>query len=318
MVDFSQGEAGQSLRFRLLGPLQVIGERGAVPIPPGRQETILAALLLEVNRVVTMNFLVDLIWNDKPPETARTQVQICVSRLRKLFAAEGLDAAITTRPPGYVLTADENAVDAAVFTQLVAKAWMLKDKGQRAEAVAELPTENELRLGDFLSGLASEPLRSKAQQLDEERLTAIEIRLELELELGRHRELIGELQYMVHLLPLRERLRGQLMLALYRSARQAEALETYRRGRELLAEELGLDPGDELRKLEASIFASDPALLYPSAGPQPGEPDTGGPRSPVRPRYRRRSHTPRCCDNCPPTLRTSWPTRSRSPRSSGC
>ncbi|MFC4463765.1 BTAD domain-containing putative transcriptional regulator [Streptomyces xiangluensis] len=280
MLDFGQDEAGQRLSFRLLGPLQVIGERGAVHIPPGRQEIILAALLLEVNHVVSTNFLVDLIWNHEPPETARTQVQICVSRLRKLFAAEGLDAAITTRPPGYVLTADENAVDAAVFTRLFAKARMLKDKGQRAEAVAGLRAADELWVGDCLSGLASEPLRSKSQQLDEERLTAIETRLELELELGRHRELIGELQHMVRVLPLRERLRGQLMLALYRSGRQAEALETYRSGRELLAEELGLDPGDELRKLEASILASDLSLLHPSADPQPGEPDTGGPGQP--------------------------------------
>src|SRR5579871_6251440 len=126
--------AGDRFAFRILGPLQLAGERGVVHVPPGRQEIILAALLLEVNRVVTTDFLVDLIWDDEPPETARTQVQICVSRLRKLLAGAGLDAAITTRLPGYVLMADESTVDAVVFAQRLAQARLLAKEGQQAEA----------------------------------------------------------------------------------------------------------------------------------------------------------------------------------------
>lgn len=282
MFDLSgDDKAGEHLVFRILGPLQVTGERGTVRIPPGRQEIILAALLLEVNRVVATDFLVDLVWNDKPPDTARTQVQICVSRLRKLLAGAGLDAAITNRPPGYVLMADENTVDAAFFAQQLAEARLLAKEGRRAEAADVLRAAGELWLGDCLSGLAGETLRSKALRLDEERLTAIETRLELELELGRHHELIGEIQHLVHRHPLRERLRGQLMLALYRSGRQAESLETYRIGRELLADELGLDPGDELRELEAAIHAGDPAM-HLAVGPEPsGSAAAGGERTPA-------------------------------------
>ncbi|MEV7729407.1 BTAD domain-containing putative transcriptional regulator [Streptomyces sp. NPDC087917] len=244
--------------FRILGPLQVTGRDGPVRVPPGRQEVILAALLLEANRVVSTDYLVDLIWDDEPPDTARTQVQICVSRLRKLFTTAGIAAAITTRPPGYVLkTEGEDLVDAALFARRVADARVLGKRGEHAGAVELLRSAGELWQGDCLSGVSSETLRSKALQLDEERLTAAETRIELELDLGRHHQLVGEIQLLVRVHPLRERLRGQLMLALYRSGRQAEALESYRVGRELLVEELGLEPGGELRRLERAILSGD-------------------------------------------------------------
>lgn len=249
--------------FRILGPLQVTGLRGPVRIPPGRQEVILAALLLEANRVVSTDYLVDLIWDDEPPDTARTQVQICVSRLRKLFTAATIAAAITTRPPGYVLKTEGDLVDAAVFARRVADARALRKRGETAEAAELLRAAGELWQGDCLSGVSSETLRSKALQLDEERLTAAETRIELELDLGRHHQLVGEIQLLVRVHPLRERLRGQLMLALYRSGRQAEALESYRVGRELLVEELGLEPGDELRALERAILSSTVPPLPP-------------------------------------------------------
>ncbi|MCX4696214.1 AfsR/SARP family transcriptional regulator [Streptomyces sp. NBC_01408] len=243
--------------FRILGPLQVTGQGGPVRIPPGRQEVILAALLLEANRVVSTDYLVDLIWDDEPPDTARTQVQICVSRLRKLFTKAAIAAAITTRPPGYVLKTEGDLVDAAVFARKVADARTLGRQGGTAEAVELLRAAGELWQGDCLSGVSSETLRSKALQLDEERLIAAETRIELELDLGRHHQLVGEIQLLVRVHPLRERLRGQLMLALYRSGRQAEALESYRVGRELLVEELGLEPGGELRRLESAILSGE-------------------------------------------------------------
>lgn len=257
-----------SVVFRLLGPLQVTGLGGPVRVPPGRQEVILAALLLEANRVVSTGYLVDLIWDDEPPDTARTQVQICVSRLRKLFSTAVVPAAITTRPPGYVLKTESDLVDAALFARTVAEARALAKQGALGGAAELLRTAGELWQGDCLSGVSSETLRSKALQLDEERLTVAETRIGLELELGRHHQLVGEIQLLVRVHPLRERLRGQLMLALYRSGRQAEALESYRAGRELLVEELGLEPGSELRALESAILAGEVA--------PPSRPGAGG------------------------------------------
>ncbi|WP_327250863.1 AfsR/SARP family transcriptional regulator [Streptomyces sp. NBC_01244] len=268
-----------SVVFRLLGPLQVTGLGGPVRVPPGRQEVILAALLLEANRVVSTDYLVDLIWDDEPPDTARTQVQICVSRLRKLFSTAVIPAAITTRPPGYVLKTEGDLVDAALFARTVAEARALAKQGALGGAAELLRTAGELWQGDCLSGVSSETLRSKALQLDEERLTVAETRIGLELELGRHHQLVGEIQLLVRVHPLRERLRGQLMLALYRSGRQAEALESYRVGRELLVEELGLEPGSELRALESAILAGEVAPpSRPAAGgygAESADPGTG-------------------------------------------
>ncbi|MFF0508719.1 BTAD domain-containing putative transcriptional regulator [Streptomyces fimicarius] len=250
----------------MLGPLQVRGKDGPLRVPPGRQEVILAALLLEANRVVGTNYLVDLIWEDNPPETARTQVQICVSRLRKLLAGADSAVSISTRQPGYVLHVDTGDVDSLLFTGLVALARRHRDEGEAEEAVALLKSAVSLWQGNSLSGLESGPLTNKARQLDEERLSAIEVRMQLELELGRHDRLVGELQLLTHENPLRERLRGQLMCALYWSGRQAEALEAFRDGRRILDQELGLEPGRELRRLQAAILAGE---LPPPASVQP-------------------------------------------------
>ncbi|MEV7541056.1 BTAD domain-containing putative transcriptional regulator [Streptomyces sp. NPDC089915] len=247
----------EPVAFRILGPLSVIGAAGPVRVPPGRQEVILAALLLEADRVVSTDYLVDLIWEDEPPDTARTQVQICVSRLRKLFTKAGVAAAITTRPPGYVLKTEGELVDAVLFARRVADARIAARQGRLGASAELLRQAGELWEGACLNGIPSETLRGKALQLDEERMTATETRIELELELGRHHQLVAEVQTLVRQEPLRERLRGQLMLALYRSGRQAEALETYRVGRELLVEELGLEPGSELRGLEAAILSGE-------------------------------------------------------------
>ncbi len=257
----SPGASGQDRQvFRILGPLQVTGPDGPVRVPPGRQEIILAALLLEVNRVVSTDFLVDLLWENDPPGTARTQVQICVSRLRKILSSARIDALIATRPPGYLLNTDPDTVDRAVFTRQVAEARTLSREGRLGEAAELFRTADQLWQGACLSGVTSEQLRNQALQLDEDRLTALESRLRLELDLGRHHQLVGELRRLVQQHAMREDLRAQLMLALYRSGRQAEALDSYREGRELLIEELGLEPGDDLRELEARILAGDASL----------------------------------------------------------
>ncbi|MEU2022133.1 BTAD domain-containing putative transcriptional regulator [Streptomyces sp. NPDC016469] len=265
--------------FQLLGPLQVRGKDGPLRVPPGRQEVILAALLLEANRVVSTHYLVDLIWEDNPPETARTQVQICVSRLRKLLAGADSTVSISTRPPGYVLHVDTGDVDSLLFTGLVARARRQRDEGETEKAVALLKSAVALWQGDSLTGLDSGPLANKARQLDEERLSAVELRMELELELGRHDRLVGELQLLTHENPLRERLRGQLMCALHWSGRQAEALEAFRDGRRILDQELGLEPGRELRRLEAAILAGE--LPPPVRGQEPRSASGGAPEPPA-------------------------------------
>ncbi|MFF2194309.1 BTAD domain-containing putative transcriptional regulator [Streptomyces sp. NPDC058157] len=267
----------EPVAFRILGPLSVIGAAGPVRVPPGRQEVILAALLLEADRVVSTDYLVDLIWEDEPPDTARTQVQICVSRLRKLFTKAGVAAAITTRPPGYVLKTEGELVDSVLFARRVADARVAARQGRLGMAAELLRQGGELWEGACLSGIPSETLRGKALQLDEERMTATETRIELELDLGRHHQLVAEVQNLVRQEPLRERLRGQLMLALYRSGRQAEALETYRVGRELLVEELGLEPGSELRGLEAAILSGE---VPPAPGPEGGAGGSGADEGP--------------------------------------
>ncbi|WP_435594534.1 AfsR/SARP family transcriptional regulator [Streptomyces panacea] len=243
--------------FRVLGPLQIRGRDGTLRVPPGRQELILAALLLETNRVVGTNYLVDLIWEDNPPETARTQVQICVSRLRKLLAGADGQISIATRPPGYVLHTDAVNVDSTLFTGLVSRARLLTEQGAPEAAVELLRSAMTLWQGDCLSGMDSGPLANRARQLNEERLTALELRIQLELGLARQDRLVGELQMLTHEHPLREKLRGQLMQALYWSGRQAEALDVFRVGRVLLDEELGLEPGRELRDLQSAILAGE-------------------------------------------------------------
>ncbi|MEU8760211.1 BTAD domain-containing putative transcriptional regulator [Streptomyces sp. NPDC048659] len=261
----------------MLGPLQVQGAAGPLRVPPGRQEVILAALLLESNRVVSTSQLVDLIWEDNPPETARTQVQICVSRLRKLLAGAQGEVTLVTRPPGYVLHTGEGNVDAALFTSLVQRARALREGregGDAERAVGLLRSAVTLWQGDCLTGLDSGPLANKARQLNEERLAAVELRIRIELELGRHDRLVGELQRLTHEHPLREKLHGQLIQALYWSGRQAEALEAFRTARRYLAEELGLEPSRELRDLEAAILAGE---LPPPNGPAQAHPgSTGG------------------------------------------
>ncbi|MGW7019503.1 BTAD domain-containing putative transcriptional regulator [Streptomyces decoyicus] len=246
--------------FRVLGPLEVSGELGAVSVAPGRQEIVLGALVLELNRVVETTRLVDVIWAHDPPKTARAQVQICISRLRKALSDGGVDATIETRARGYILRGPEDATDVGTFRRLVTEAHALAREGLKMPAVETLRSAIGLWRGRCLAGVPSEVLAGTAAQWDESRLEAVETCMGLLLELGRHEHLVGELMQLVAGHPLRERLRGHLMVALYRSGRQAEALDTYHQGRALLTEELGLDPGRELRDLAQAILTDAPGL----------------------------------------------------------
>ncbi|HET6858820.1 MAG TPA: AfsR/SARP family transcriptional regulator, partial [Streptomyces sp.] len=253
--------------YRLLGPLEVSGSSGeSLRIPPGRQQTILSALLLEANRVVAMERLIDIVWDDDPPPTARTQLQICVSQLRGSFERIGLAETILTQPPGYLLRVADGALDLALFTAAVASSATATAQREDTEASRVLRGALALWRGPALSGTTSRLLEPAAAQLEEARLSALETCADAELRLGRHHSLIGELGALVSEHPLRERLRGQLMLALYRSGRQSEALDVYRSGRATLIEQLGLEPGDELKALESAILSGEAEL---HTGPPP-------------------------------------------------
>ncbi|WP_369226547.1 BTAD domain-containing putative transcriptional regulator [Streptomyces sp. R39] len=259
-VHLASRDRAVGFTFQVLGELKVFSDRRAVPVTAGRQQVVLAALLLESGRLQNCDHLIRLLWAEDPPETARTQVQICVSRMRKTLAAAAVEATIETRPPGYVLQIDDSALDLNVFRRTVAEAAGLGGQGRTAEAAALLRAAVGLWRGPCLNGIPSEALARVAEHIDEERLAATESFVELELALGRHHQLIAEIARLVGESPLRERFRGQLMLALHRSGRQAEALEIYRQGRTLLMDELGLQPGEDLRRLEQAILTEDVSL----------------------------------------------------------
>lgn len=274
MIDQALAAAADldAMTFRVLGPMEVRGSGGTIRIPPGRQQVILASLVLDANRVVTTDALVDALWEDSPPSTARTQVQICVSRLRKTLSEAGVDAPIRSRSPGYLLDVDEARLDVHVFTACLIRGQLLTKEHRAADASALLRAAVSLWRGACLAGIPHRALRTRALRLDEDRLAAIETYMELDLGLGMHHHLVGELTRLVHEHPLRERLRGLLMRALYLSGRQAEALAVYRAGRDVLIEELGLEPSEGLRALESAILSGDTtALLTSVAEPEPEE-----------------------------------------------
>ncbi len=209
--------------YLLLGSLEVRDDDGPLPLGGAKQRALLALLLLHANHVVSRDRLVDELWGDSPPETAAQGVQVYVSRLRRLLPAETL----LTRPPGYLLAAAPETIDLRRFERLVADARMADP--ERASRL--LREALELWRGPALAEFGEEPFsRAEAGRLEDLRLAALEERIEADLALGRHNELAGELEALIAAHPHRERLRAQLMLALYRSGRQAEALEAYRDG----------------------------------------------------------------------------------------
>lgn len=245
------------MEFRILGPLEVLVNGDPVSLGGPRPRSVLAVLALHPNHVVSRDRLIDEIWGESPPETAQTALQVHVSQLRKVLGADRIE----TRPPGYRLRLEPKELDVDRFDQLVREA-----RGASAAEAAEWLREAlDLWRGPPLADLDDMLARPERARLDEERLSALELRVAADLDLGRHVELIPELEGIVREHPLRERLRGQLMVALYRSGRQADALDVYRTGQRLLDEELGLQPGEELRRLERAILEQDPALASPAA-----------------------------------------------------
>jgi DNA-binding SARP family transcriptional activator len=258
------------LEFRILGPLEVLDGDRPVRLGGAKQRATLAILLLHANRVVGVERLADDLYAGAPPVTAVTQVQRQVSELRKVLGA----AAIETRSPGYVLHVEPEHLDLDRFERATYDADQALERGE-AQAAADL-LEGGLALwrGAPLADLAYESFaRTAIERLDELRLGALEQRFEAELALGRHSAVLSEIEALVWEHPLRERLRGQLMLALYRAGRQAEALDVYRKTRELLVGELGIEPSRSLQELERRILTQDETLDATSQRPASTAPE---------------------------------------------
>ena len=237
------------MEFRVLGPLEVSDGGRAVALGGVKQRSLLAILLQRPNAIVSADHLLAELWGDAPPSSAANSIHVHISRLRKELGPDR----VITRPPGYALRVGPSELDLAAFERLRAE-------GRLREALA-------LWRGPAYDDLAYEPcVQAERARLEELRLATLEERIDADLAAGRHADLVGELESAIAEHPLRERLRGQLMLALYRSARQAEALAAYRAARRELAGELGLEPGGELRRLERAILRQDPALDPPVRG----------------------------------------------------
>jgi YVTN family beta-propeller protein len=244
------------LEFRILGPLEVADGDVVVPLGGARQRALLAILLLNANEVVSSDRLIDELWGERSPDSGRTALQVRVSQLRKALGRAG--AALLTRPPGYVLELDPEQLDLHQFERLVGEA----DTADPATAAAKLREALALWRGEPLAELAYESFAQRViGRMQELRVAAIEKRIDADLALGRHAELVAELEELAAEHPHREYLRGQLMVALYRCGRQADALDTYRRARSALTAELGLEPGPELEALQKAILNHDRALL---------------------------------------------------------
>jgi DNA-binding SARP family transcriptional activator len=241
------------LEFRILGPLEVSADGEPLQLSGQKQRALLALLLLDVNRVVSTDRIVDALWGEEPPRTAATSLQNFVSQLRKLLGSD----VVVTKPPGYQLRIEPEQLDLERFVRLVEESRA----EPAAERAAKLRRALALWRGRPLADLGFEAFaQQEIGRLEELRLAALEDRLEAELEAGRHSDLIGELEAFADEHPLRERLRSQLMLALYRSGRQAEALQIYHDTRRVLVDELGIEPSPTLQQLHGAILRQDPTL----------------------------------------------------------
>ena len=265
-----------AMDFRILGPLEVhVGGR-PVALGGAKPRALLAILLLNANKVVSSDRLIDELWGEDPPPTAAKGLQGYVSGLRKALEAATREV-LVTRPPGYAIELDPQQLDLTRFERLRSEAREALAGGDAQRAAATLHEALGLWRGPPLADFAYAAFaQTEIDRLEELRLTALEERIEADLALGRHADLAGEIEGLIDQHPLRERLRGQLMLALYRSGRQAEALQAYQDARVALTEELGIEPRRELRELHQAVLTQDASLDAPprleaavAAGPEP-------------------------------------------------
>jgi DNA-binding SARP family transcriptional activator len=250
--------------YRILGPLEALDGERQLPLGGARQRAVLALLLLHRNETLTRDVIVDELWGEDAPPTAAKVLQNCVSALRKELPSD----TIRTVSGAYGLTLEPDELDRDRFERLLAEARAALEAGDPAEASEQFRRALALWRGAPLSDFSYERFaQDEIKRLEELHIAALEDRIEAELALGRHDELVPELEALVTKHPLRERLRGQLMLALYRAGRQAEALEAYRATRRTLLAELGIEPGHALRELEHAILAQVPELEVASRQP---------------------------------------------------
>jgi DNA-binding SARP family transcriptional activator len=259
---------GGELEFGLLGPLLVRQGGVAVPVPPGMQRSLLAALLLSANKVVPVAELAEVLWGADPPPSALPSLRNVVLRLRRSLGDAG-HARIIAEPSGYWIRVEPGELDLDRFDALLSAARQASRAGSAADAAGLLRDALALWRGQPLAGIPSELLAGReVPRLEEMRLQALEARIDVDVRVGRHAEVIVELRQLAAAWPLRERLHAMLMLALYRDGQQAAALAAYQSARRVLLDELGAEPGPELSGLQQQILAGDPAL---SGGPEDGE-----------------------------------------------
>jgi DNA-binding SARP family transcriptional activator len=267
--------------FGLLGPLLVRDGLTQVPVPARRQRVLLAALLLSAGRVVSLDALAETLWDGAPPAGARGALHSTVQRLRSTLGPAG-SALVHTKAPGYLIEVGDGELDVRSFGSLVTRGQAAAAAGRWDQAAGLLRQALGLWRGEPLADVPSTLLRSReVPPLEDRRLQALALRIEADLQLGRDGELVPELRQLVAAYPLQEKLHAQLMLGLYRSGQPADALSAYQNVRRLLADEVGVDPGPELRRLQQAILAGDPELLR-----RPGD-QAGGPAGPPGPADRR-------------------------------
>ena len=252
------------MEFRILGPLEVWDEGREVSLGGPKPRALLAVLLLHPNEVVPADRLIDELWGEDSPERAAAALRVNVSRLRKALRQDVL----TTRSPGYVMRVLADELDLHRFERLVDEGRSLLARGLAADASERLRDALSLWRGPALADFAYESFaQAGITRLEEIRLSAVELRIDADLALGRQDELVGEIEALVAEHPLREHLRMYLMTALYRSGRQAEALDAYQDARRALVVELGIDPSPALQELERAILRQDPALDVEATAP---------------------------------------------------
>jgi DNA-binding SARP family transcriptional activator len=254
--------------FRILGPLHVGREGRLLALGGHRQKVLVCLLLIHANEVMSAEQIIDALWGEAALPTARKALQVSVSRLRQILGAGVLE----TRAPGYLIRVEDGELDTQRFERLLAQGKYELATGDPGRAAAKLRTALALWRGPALAEVMYEPFaQAEAGRLEELRLSCLEERIEADLALGRHADLVGELETLADRHPYRERLSSRLMLALYRSGRQAEALEVYRRSRDRLVEELGIEPGPELRSLANRVLNQDSTLDWTVPPPRAGE-----------------------------------------------
>ena len=256
--------------FRILGPLEVLEDDRPLALGRLKERTVLAVLLLHANEFVSRERLIDELWGPAPPATARKAVNVYISKLRQTLARDGHDP-IATADGGYRLVVGPDLLDADRVRSLVASAREQMADGESEAASGMLEEALAFWRGPTLAGLALESFgRDEVAQLDELRLTVLMDRIDCDLAQVRHEHVLGELQVLVREHPLRERLRAQQILALYRADRQADALDAYRQARHDLIEELGIEPSESLQRLHQAILRHDPALELSAGIASPG------------------------------------------------